>query len=283
MVHMYCIAVKCCVTFIAPIGCEEPDSAMGSMGGGALDGEASHRNQGIQVISRAADILRLLGRETDGLSLGQIAKSVALPRSTVQRVVAALAVEGFISTEKGYGGIKLGPEILSLAQATASDMKDRLRPVMKRISDETGETVDLAVLDGDKMLFIDQIVGSQRLRAVSRIGETFPLTTTANGKAALACLQREHAERLIVAEIEGRSSNSRTPDEILDEVEQIRSGALAKDENEHSDGICALGFAIKDSHGDIFALSTPVPSARYKRLKDSLTEVLGRCLEDIGR
>ncbi|MDE0696451.1 MAG: hypothetical protein OXH76_11550, partial [Boseongicola sp.] len=171
--------------------------------------------------------------------------------------------------------------ILSLAQATASDMKERLRPVMKRISDETGETVDLAVLDGDKMLFIDQIVGSQRLRAVSRIGETFPLTTTANGKAALACLQREQAKRLIVAEIEGLGSKSRTPDEILDEIEQIKDGALAKDENEHSDGICALGFAIKDSNGDIFALSTPVPSTRYQRLKDTLTEVLGRSLESM--
>lgn len=278
---MYRIAVNCCVAVIASVGCAGPDSETGSMGGGGLDGEASHRNQGIQVISRAADILRLLGRETDGLSLGQIAKSVALPRSTVQRVVAALAVEGFISTEKGYGGIRLGPEILSLAQATASDMKERLRPVMKRISDETGETVDLAVLDGDKMLFIDQIVGSQRLRAVSRIGETFPLTTTANGKAALACLQREQAKRLIVAEIEGLGSKSRTPDEILDEIEQIKDGALAKDENEHSDGICALGFAIKDSNGDIFALSTPVPSTRYQRLKDTLTEVLGRSLESM--
>ena len=248
-----------------------------------MDGEAQHKIQGIQVISRAADILRLLGRETDGLSLGQIAKSVALPRSTVQRVVAALAVEGFISTEKGYGGIRLGPEILSLAQATASDMKDRLRPVMKRISDETGETVDLAILDGNKMLFIDQIVGSQRLRAVSRIGETFPLTTTANGKAALACLQREHAERLIVAEIEEQGSNSRTPGEILEEIEQIKDGALAKDENEHSDGICALGFAIVDSNGDIYALSTPVPSTRYERSKGSLTEVLGRCSENVGR
>ena len=281
MVHMYRIAVNCCVAVAASIGCAGPDSEAGSVGGGGLDGEASHRNQGIQVISRAAGILRLLGRETDGLSLGQIAKSVALPRSTVQRVVAALAVEGFISTEKGNGGIRLGPEILSLAQATASDMKDRLRPVMKRISEETGETVDLSVLDGNKMLFVDQIVGSQRLRAVSSIGETFPLTTTANGKAALACLQREHAEELIVAEIEGRGSNSRTAGEILDEIEQIKDGALAKDENEHSDGICALGFAITDSNGDVFAVSTPVPSTRYVQLKDSLTEVLGRCLENL--
>ncbi|WP_299153826.1 IclR family transcriptional regulator [uncultured Tateyamaria sp.] len=228
------------------------------------------------MISRAAAILRLLGQETDGLSLGQIASRVGLPRSTVQRIVAALTVEGFISTDKGYGGIRLGPEIQSLAQAAASGIRDRLRPIMKRISDETGETVDLAILDGDKMLFIDQIVGRQRLRAVSSIGESFPLTTTANGKAALACMDPARATRLILAELEGDSSKPLAT--ILREVEDVRQGALARDESEHTDGVCALGLAIEDSNGDIYALSTPVPASRYTRIKDRLTDAIHRHL-----
>ena len=242
-----------------------------------LDGQENHKNQGIQVISRAADILRLLGRESDGLSLGQIAKQVGLPRSTVQRIVAALSVEGFISSEKGFGGIRLGPEIQSLAQAATSDMKDRLRPIMKRIANETGETVDLAILDGGKMLFIDQIVGSQRLRTVSSIGETFPLTSTANGKAALACMEPATAAKLIIAEIEDLDSSGKSLTETLAEIDEIRDGALARDENEHTEGISALGFAIKDSSGDIFALSTPVPSTRYERVKTQLARTIEDC------
>lgn len=244
-----------------------------------MDGQEHPRNQGIQVISRAADILRLLGQETDGQSLGQIAARVNLPRSTVQRIVAALAVEGFISTEKGYGGIRLGPEIQSLAQAAVSDMRDRLRPIMKRIADETGETVDLAILDGSKMLFIDQVVGSQRLRTVSSIGESFPLTTTANGKAALACMDPSQSTKLILAELERDSS--RPLSKILSEVEDIRQGALARDENEHTDGVCALGFAIRDPNGDIFALSTPVPASRYERVKERLMDAMHRHLVGI--
>ncbi|WP_299284332.1 IclR family transcriptional regulator [uncultured Tateyamaria sp.] len=236
------------------------------------------KNQGIQVISRAATILRLLGQETDGLSLGQIATRVGLARSTVQRIVAALTVEGFISTDKGYGGIRLGPEIQSLAQAASTDIRDRLRPIMKRISDETGETVDLAILDGDKMLFIDQIVGSQRLRAVSSIGESFPLTTTANGKAALACMDPARATRLILAELE--SDTAKPLATILREVEDIRQGALARDESEHTDGVCALGLAIEDGNGDIYALSTPVPASRYARVKDRLTDAIHRHLSE---
>lgn len=242
-----------------------------------MDGQEIHKNQGVQVISRAASILRLLGKETGGLSLGQIARNVELPRSTVQRIVSALSFEGFISTEKGYGRIRLGPEIQSLAQAASSDMKDQLRPVMKRISEQTGETVDMAILEGNTMLFIDQIVGSQRLRTVSRIGEAFPLTTTANGKAALACMDRDRAEQLIISESEIQNLTSKSCTQLMAEIDQIRNGALARDENEHTEGISALGFAIGDQRGDIFALSIPVPSTRYDRVKETLAESIQTC------
>lgn len=242
--------------------------------------QETQRNQGIQVISRSADILRLLGRETGGLSLGQIAAHVKLPRSTVQRIVAALTVEGFISTDKGYGGIRLGPEIQTLAQAAAIDARDRIRPIMQRIADETGETVDLAILDGARMLFIDQIVGSQRLRTVSSIGESFPLTTTANGKAALAIMDTALATKLILAEL--NSGTSKPLATVLREVDAIRRGALARDENEHTDGVSAIGFAMRDGRGDIYALSTPVPSTRYDRVKGKLTAAMLRHLTGIA-
>ncbi len=230
------------------------------------------KNQGIQVISRAADILRLLGHETSGLSLGQIARSVKLPRSTVQRIIEALAAEGFVSRENGYGGIKLGPGIQSIAQAATSSMRNRLRLLMERISEETGETVDLAVLEGAKMLFIDQITGSQRLRAVSSIGEVFPLTTTANGKAALSCLDQARVSELVNAEIERQDKSSRSLPDLLTEIEDIRNGSLARDENEHTEGISALGFATRDQDGEIFAVSVPVPSTRYERIKKDLSQ-----------
>ncbi|MEM1236203.1 MAG: IclR family transcriptional regulator [Pseudomonadota bacterium] len=238
-----------------------------------MDGQEIHKNQGIQVITRAASILRVLGEETDGLSLGQIAGRVNLPRSTVQRIVAALALEGFVSTEKGYGGIRLGAEIQTLAQATATDIKEALRPVMQEISKATGETVDLARLEGNKMLFIDQIVGSQRLRTVSSIGEAFPLTTTANGKAALACLELSQATNLILAELE-MSGDARPVSMILAEIEDIRAGVLARDEGEHTDGISAVGFGVRDQGGDVYAISVPVPSTRFERVKSQLIEAV---------
>jgi DNA-binding IclR family transcriptional regulator len=223
-------------------------------------------NQGIQVISRAASILRLLGKETQGLSLGKIATQVNLPRSTVQRIVAALSLEGFVVSGDGYGGIKLGPEILGLSKPPHGAFRDRIRPVMEAIAKETGETVDLAVLQDGRMLFIDQIVGSHRLRTVSKIGESFPLSTTANGKAALACLDRNRAMEFIKRE--GKKGD------WLKKISSIQDRGLATDEDEHTEGISAIGFGLVDPSGEIFALSVPVPSSRYKRIKGKLITVL---------
>lgn len=238
-------------------------------------------NQGIKVISRAANILRLLGKETNGLSLGQISKQVELPRSTVQRIVSALSDEGFISNANGSGNIRLGPEIQNLAKASNQTMKSRLQSVMKNLSEETGETVDLAILDNGCMKFIDQIEGSQRLRTVSRIGEAFPLTTTANGKAALACLSTASATKLIRSEISVNGQTDVSIKQLIAELEVVRSGKLATDENEHTEGICAFGFAMMDESGDVFALSTPVPSTRYHRVKSDLAAAIKRHMNEL--
>ncbi|MEL7149532.1 MAG: IclR family transcriptional regulator [Pseudomonadota bacterium] len=234
----------------------------------------------IQVISRAASILRILAQSSGGMSLGQIATRVNLPRSTVQRIVAALSTEGYIVSDGGSGGIRLGPEIHSLAQAAAGDLKERLRPVMRDIAAKTGETVDLAVLKRGRMHFIDQIVGTHRLRTVSSIGEAFPLTTTANGKAALACLDQTEAARLVLAELETEGADNRLMS-VLENVENIRGGALAIDEDEHTDGISAMGFALHDATGDVIAISVPVPSSRFARVRGQLSQVLMKARDSL--
>lgn len=231
--------------------------------------QENHKNQGIQVISRAAGILRILADSQGPMSLGQIARAADLPRSTVQRIVATLAEESLVQAE---GGIRLGPGLQSLAQAVRLDRTDRLRPLMHKVAADTGETVDLAVMEGAQMRFIDQVVGRQRLRTVSAIGDVFPLTTTANGKAALACLEPSDAARLVLSELESAGAEARLIG-VLEEIEAIRNGALATDIDEHTEGISAIGFAVRDE-GAVHALSVPVPSSRFGRVQSSLTDVL---------
>ena len=151
----------------------------------------------VQVIARAAAILRALEDESAGLSLGQIAGRVNLARSTVQRIVAALQAEKLVIAASPNGRVRLGPTILRLAASVHSDFVSIARPFLVKLSNELHETVDLAVVKKDHLVFIDQVIGPQRLRTVSAVGETFPLYCTANGKAYLAVLEADAIRALI--------------------------------------------------------------------------------------
>jgi DNA-binding IclR family transcriptional regulator len=164
------------------------------------DGNGAGARNGIQVIGRAAAVLRALKDDPSGLSLGQIADRVALPRSTVQRIVAALQEERLVIASSQGNGVRLGPELHALARAARYNIVDRCRPYLTEMRDRIGETVDLSVLRAGRMIFLDQVQGSHRLRTISSVGEVFPLTTTANGRACLALLPEAEAQSLAFAE-----------------------------------------------------------------------------------
>jgi DNA-binding IclR family transcriptional regulator len=231
-------------------------------------------NQGIQVISRAAEILRILKKDNSGLSLGQIADRVHLPRSTVQRIVNALIAERLVMASAAEGGLRLGSEIQSLAAAGRINMAELVRPILAELSRETKETVDLAAFRDDHMVFVDQVVGSHRLRTVSAVGEVFPMTDTANGKAALSLMEDDVLVAIAGPELKADGKTAKPLSEFMKEVEDIRKTGIAWDLNEHTDGISAAGFAFKDPMGLIYAVSVPVPSHRFEKLKDKLVELL---------
>lgn len=235
---------------------------------------------GIQVISRAASILRSLKEHPEGLSLGQIAADVALPRSTVQRIVGALQAERLLIANISGGGVRLGPELGALAEAASFNTAEQCRPLLIELTQATGETSDLSVLRGNEMIFVDQVPGTHRLRTVSSVGEVFPLTTTANGRACLAALPREQAHALAKAE----TSKSGTPldmdafDAMLDD---IAGTGIAYDNDDHSDGISAAGFAFHDVAGEIHAISVPVPTTRFLRQKSEIEAVVRRVMQQV--
>jgi DNA-binding IclR family transcriptional regulator len=218
----------------------------------------------IQVIARAASILRALEDEAEGLSLGQIAQRVKLARSTVQRIVAALAAEKFLIAASPNGRVRLGPTILRLATSVRMDFVATVRPFLAKLSGELQETVDLAVVKNDHLVFVDQVMGSQRLRAVSAVGEAFPLHCTANGKAYLAELDAGAIERLIGTNYEQRTPHTITRlANLLADLKTVRKTGIAIDREEHTHGICAAGIATRDPLGNILAISVPVPAQRF--------------------
>lgn len=218
----------------------------------------------MQAIARAAAVLRALEQAPQGLGLGEIATAVALPKSTVHRLVAALAEEDLVATEPG-GRVRIGAGIARLAAAGREALSDRLRPVLLELRRGLGETVDLAVLDGAGVRFVDQLPGPQRLRAASAVGEVFPLHCTANGKALLAALPIGQALALLPNRLPKLTPNTiGSRDRLQAELALIRDEGVAFDREEHSEGICAVGAAIFDASGPVAAISVPVPVQRFR-------------------
>ena len=236
---------------------------------------------GIQVIERAAAILRTLRKDPEGLSFGQIADRVGLARSTVQRIVSALQTEGFVTTA-GNAGIRLGPELASFAAASKFDAITLCRPWLTSIAERTGETVDLSVFRGNKMLYLDQIPGTHRLRAVSFVGEEFPMTNSANGRATLALMSDEQAREIAEAEWQETGRN-RDWERLASLLAETRETGLAFNRNEHTEGISAVGIAVRNHLDEIYAISVPVPSHRFEANLSAITKEVLRVSREFRR
>ncbi|RKP58423.1 IclR family transcriptional regulator [Pararobbsia silviterrae] len=238
--------------------------------------EPQESRNGVQVIARAAAVLRALEQNPDGLTLGEAAKIVELPRSTVQRIVDALALEGLVMSAGSAGGLRLGPAILSLASATRFELADVARDILRDLSRRSGETVDLSIIDQNKVVFIDQITGSHRLRAVSAVGVTFPLHCCAPGKAMLAALDDDELERVRRRlRLHAVTRNTITSWEALDDaLERVRETGMAEDREENSIGICAASVALKGPSGELAAVSMPVPTHRYLENEQKYKDLL---------
>jgi IclR family transcriptional regulator, acetate operon repressor len=137
------------------------------------------------------------------------------------------------------------------------------------------ETVDLARVERDRLVFIDQVVGSQRLRTVSAVGEIFPLHCTANGKAYLATLDDAQIEELIGKTYKRYTKNTHTTlKKLLEDVDVARKTGVAFDLGEHSTDIHAAGIAFFDISGNAFAISVPIPAARFQSKKAQAVQQL---------
>jgi DNA-binding IclR family transcriptional regulator len=238
----------------------------------------------VQVIARAAQIMRALDGEPNGLSLSQLSERIGLPRSTVHRVVSALAAEGLLAAASPNGRVRLGPELARLALASRRELRLELRPYLQRLFDTLNETVDCAVLDGDHVRFIDQIAAPHRLRAVSSVGATFPLHCTANGKALLAELSPEEAARVLPTRLRRLTPATITSRAaLMAEVDEARETKVAFDREEHTTGISAAGIAVRDPFGALAAISVPMPTQRFDGRESEIADALTAARQDILR
>jgi DNA-binding IclR family transcriptional regulator len=238
-------------------------------------GDGEGRRHGVQAIARAGAVLQALEGAPGGLSLAEIAAATKLPKSTAHRIVGALAEEDLVD-QANHGRIRLGGGIVRLAAARREALGEQLRPLLLGLRQELDETVDLAVLDGSSVRFVDQASAPRRLRAVSTIGDAFPLHCTANGKALLSAMPNGRAAALLAGQLPRFTPNTIVSREkLLSELAAARQDGVAFDREEHTEGICAVGAAISDGVDPAAAaISVPVPTQRFRSRERQITKAL---------
>lgn len=226
----------------------------------------------IHVIDRAAQILDCFGFDHQELSVSEIGAKARLHRSTAHRILMALEYNDLIQQNAENGKYRLGIKLFRLGHQAVShlNLREICRPFLTRIMDETKETVHLAVLDEDQVLYLDKVEGPHALRMPSRVGRHIPTYCTSLGKAMLSCLDDYEVKNIFRDRtLRPYTANTvKTLDRLLTDLRVIRRRGYSVDNEEIEIGLRCVGAPIRDYTGAMVgAISTAAPSARLSAQK----------------
>ncbi|NYT23496.1 helix-turn-helix domain-containing protein [Alcaligenaceae bacterium] len=228
------------------------------------DAHSADPRGGVQVVSRTAAIMRALSAHPGGLSLTAIANEVGLPRSTVQRLVTALEIEGLVDGKGPSGGTRLGPTVSSLLATAHADMVVFGRHQLKMLLDAVNETSSIITAVNAKGMVLETMTAEHPLRVVLSQGSQTPLHASAGGKALLSAYGDSLIEQLYGPALESFTAQTLASREaLLAEVKQARADGIAYSRNEFTPGISSLATVVDTSMG-IYAFEVTLPDARFE-------------------
>jgi len=207
-----------------------------------------------------------------------------MSKTTVHRLLATLESKRFITRDKVTGYYRLGFRFIEMASLVLQDVDLHrwARPYLKTLSEECGETVDVSILDGSHVMYLDVIESPQRVKLAAAIGQRLPAYFTASGKALLAFMPEEQARNIIsqnVAEHTNRITVAMP--EALDELRITAERGYAISEQEYEEDINAVAAPIFDSENQpIASIAIVGPSFRFT--KDRLP-ALGESIRNMTR
>jgi IclR family transcriptional regulator, KDG regulon repressor len=232
----------------------------------------------IHVIDRAAQILDCFGFDHQELSVSEIGAKTGLHRSTAHRILMALEYNDLIKQNPSTGKYHLGIKLFKLGHQAVSqlNLREICRPFLSRLMNDTKETIHLAVLDDDQVLYLDKVEGPHALRMPSRVGRYIPTYCTSLGKAMLSCLDDQEVKSILRRQaLKPHTENTvKNINQLLADLRSVRKRGYAVDNEEIEIGLRCVGAPLRDyTGGMVGAISVAAPSAR---LSEKNTPVIGR-------
>lgn len=221
----------------------------------------------IGSVQRAIDILNLFDNQTSELGTTEIARALGLHKSTAASLVSTLAANGFLNQNPETRKYRLGLKLVERAFAMLDQIEIRriAYPALQQLRDQWNETVNLAILDGPAVVFIERMLGTKALGMRSEVGRREPAHSTALGKAILSCYPLADVQAFIAAyglcAVTPKTITS--PDKFLAELDKAREQGYAIDDEENEIGGRCVAVPIFDHTGKVIAaVSISAPTAR---------------------
>jgi DNA-binding IclR family transcriptional regulator len=220
----------------------------------------------VQSVDRALQILELIADAGES-GVTEIGAALGVHKSTAFRLVASLEGRGLVEQTVDRGKYRLGVGILRLAAATTArlDVVQESRPFARLLAADTGETVNIAVLNNGAALYLDQITVTPAIRSNNWVGQWIPLHATSNGKALLAGLTDEQVRAEVGSELAVYTPATVTDvEQLVAEIQATRERGYVVVVDELEMGLTAVAAPIRDVHGDVVAtLSVSGPTFRF--------------------
>jgi DNA-binding IclR family transcriptional regulator len=234
----------------------------------AVEHEADRANgASLQSVTRALRALELLA-EAGELSITELGRRLDVHKATASRLVATLAQRGMVERDPVTEKYRLGFGLIRLAGAAMAglDLVRTARPILEDLAEKTKETVNLGVLSGDSVIYIDQVTGARSIVAVNWVGRRTPFHCVSNGKVLLAYADEADRERLLSVPLE-RATRSTVvdPEKLRAQLAEVRARGYATTMEELEVGLNAVAAPVRRADGQVVAaLSVSGPAFRMR-------------------
>jgi IclR family transcriptional regulator, acetate operon repressor len=251
------------------------------------------RPTGTQAVDRALALLGAFSPTRGEFGISELSRELGLTPSTVHRIARALVERGFLAQDPATERYRLGPSAMVLGQVAQQHLGLlNVRDVLDELGRETGESVNLGVLDRDWVVVLLRVASRQPLRFDQSPGERLPVHATSMGKALLAF--SADPEREIARLFQGGATSLprytdttlTTSDELRAEVRAIRARGYSIDEEESIAGVRCIGVPVLGENGRArAAIAVQAPTVRMsdERLADLAPRVIAVAAEVAGR
>jgi IclR family transcriptional regulator, acetate operon repressor len=225
------------------------------------EGRSTARAGGVQSLERAFGLLETMADAGGTIGLSQLAAEAELPLPTIHRLLRTLVDLGYVRQEPSRQ-YALGPRLIRLGETSSRMLGTWARPYLLDLVEGLGESANLAMLDGDLIVYVGQVQSRQSMRMFTEVGRAVSAHCTAVGKAILAG-EDPAAVRALLARtgMEARTEHTITdPDTFLRDLAQVRERGYAVDDEEQELGVRCVAVAVPDAPSRIaMSVSGPAP------------------------